>query len=281
MDKTLCPECMRMTEYDVVERPDMFEVRGERITVDARVAVCRTCGEDIGLGELDDATFRAAYAIYRARHDLLSPEQIKAIRTKYGLGQKAFARLLGWGDVTLARYESGSLQSASHDQALRLAEDPDTVRKLMERNASRLSPAQLAELRSHLAQLSADQEGILAREDSSSSYETGPSGDDSYKELRQRIAGLRDTAGYRTEQAIDSVTEAMAIRMEVLDLSRAELASRLGISPAQVTNLLRGSNNFTVRTLSEIATALGCDLVIDLVPREQDSSGEHREACAD
>jgi len=73
----------------------------------------------------------------------------------------------------------------------------------------------------------------------------------------------------------------MAIRMEVLDLSRAELASRLGISPAQVTNLLRGSNNFTVRTLSEIATALGCDLVIDLVPREQDSSGEHREACAD
>ena len=280
MDKTLCPECMQMTEYDVVERPDTFEVRGERIVVDARIAVCRTCGDDIGLGELDDATFQAAYAIYRARHDLLSPEQIKAIRTKYGLGQKAFARLLGWGDVTLARYESGSLQSASHDQALRLAEDPDTVRKLMERNASRLSPAQLAELRGHLNQLPTDQEGILAREDASS-YETGPCGDDGYKELRQRIAGMRDTAGYRTEQAIDSVTEAMAIRMEVLDLSRAELASRLGISATQVTNLLRGTNNFTARTLSEIAMALECDLVIDLVPREQDSSGEHREACAD
>jgi len=280
MDKTLCPECMQMTEYDVVERPDTFEVRGERITVDARVAVCRTCGEDIGLGELDDATFQAAYAIYRARHDLLSPEQIKAIRTKYGLGQKAFARLLGWGDVTLARYESGSLQSASHDQALRLAEDPDTVRKLMERNTSRLSPAQLAELRSHLDQLSTDQEGIFAREDASS-YETGPSRDDGYKELRRRIASLRDTAGYRTEQAIDSVTEAMAIRMEVLGLSRSELATRLGISATQVANLLRGTNNFTARTLSEIAMALECDLVIDLVPREQDSSGEHREACAD
>jgi len=267
MHKTLCPECMQMTEYDVVERPDTFEVRGEQITVDARVAVCRTCGEDIGLGELDDATFRAAYAIYRARHDLLSPEQIKAIRTKYGLGQKAFARLLGWGDVTLARYESGSLQSASHDQALRLAEDPDTVRKLMERNASRLSPTQLAELRSHLDQLSADQEGILAREDASS-YETGPSADDGYSELRQRIASLRDTADYRTEEAIDLVTETMAKQMQALGLGRSELATRMGVSPAQVTNLLRGSNNFTVRTLSEIAMALECDLVIDLVPHE-------------
>lgn len=280
MDKTLCPECMQMTEYNVVKRADTFEVRGERITVDAQVAVCRTCGEDIGLGELDDATFQAAYAVYRARHDLLSPDKIKAIRSKYGLGQKAFARLLGWGDVTLARYESGSLQSVSHDQTLRLAEDPDTVRKLMTRNASRLSPAQLAELRSHLDQLSADQEGVLARE-AVSPYGAGLGVDAADKELQKRITHVRNTADHRTEQAIDSVTQAMASRMRTLGLSCPELATRLGISPAQVTNLLRGANHFTARTLSEIAMALECDLVIDLVPRDDDSSARCREGRSD
>lgn len=163
-----------MTEYDVIERPDVFEIRGEQVTVDARIAVCRSCGEEIGLGELDDATFKAAYAVYRARHDLLQPEHIKAIRSKYGLGQKAFARLLGWGDVTLARYETGSLQSVSHDQTLRLAEDPGNVRRLLSQNKDRLSAEQVEALEGRLRQLSPEHESVLAREEAAQ-YCAGPS----------------------------------------------------------------------------------------------------------
>jgi putative zinc finger/helix-turn-helix YgiT family protein len=154
-----------MTEFDVAERPDTFSIRGEDVTVDARVAVCRTCGGEIGCGEFDDATFKAAYAVYRSRHGLLQPEAIKAIRSKYGLGQKAFARLLGWGDVTLARYEVGSLQSGSHDAALKLAEDPLNIRRLLQQNGDRLSEDQRAALLSRLDQLPAEQGNVLVRED--------------------------------------------------------------------------------------------------------------------
>ena len=166
MNKTLCPECLQMTEYDVIKRPDTFEIRGDTVTVNARVAVCRLCGQEMGLAELDDATYSAAYAVYRARHGLLQPDQIRALRSKYGLGQKAFSRLLGWGEITLARYEQGSLQSASHDQMLRLAEDPAFVRRLLAKNAARLTTAQLEQLNNRLAQLSVGQEQILVREES-------------------------------------------------------------------------------------------------------------------
>ncbi|MBF4509335.1 MAG: DUF4065 domain-containing protein [Aeromicrobium sp.] len=167
-DTVVCPECLRATDYDVVERQETHCVRGEEIVVDAQVAVCRRCGQDIGLSELDDQTYGAAYAIYRSRHDLLQPEQIRAIRSKYGLGQKAFARLLGWGDVTLARYEGGSLQSDSHDTQLRLAENPQTVRELLTRNGARLSPDQQAVVSERLQELSPEYEALLAREDAAS-----------------------------------------------------------------------------------------------------------------
>ena len=40
----------------------------------------------------------------------LQPEEIEKIRKQYGLSQKNFARLLGWGDITIHRYESGAIQ---------------------------------------------------------------------------------------------------------------------------------------------------------------------------
>lgn len=189
--QTLCPECMQITDYDIIERPDIFEIRGEEVTVDARVARCRLCGEEIGMAELDDVTYRAAYNVYRARHDLLQPEQIKAIRSKYGLGQKAFARLLGWGEVTVARYEAGSLQSVSHDQALRLAEDPAHVRQLLKRNAHRLTSRQLEELEVHLGQLSMDHEGLLVQEEAAR-YGAKP-GVAKLREMAVFFAGHKDT----------------------------------------------------------------------------------------
>jgi putative zinc finger/helix-turn-helix YgiT family protein len=166
MELTFCPDCMAMREYDVVDRHETYPVRGEDVAIDARVAVCRVCANDISMPELDDAALQAAFSVYRARHDLLQPNRIRAIRSKYGLGQKAFARLLGWGDVTLARYESGSLQSESHDSTLRLAEEPANVRTLLARNGDKLSAEQRSALEARLAELSPEHEALIAREDS-------------------------------------------------------------------------------------------------------------------
>jgi len=157
---------MKTTDYTVVTRRETLPVRGEDVDVEARVAVCRQCGADIAVDTLDDATLQAAFGVYRARHGLLMPEHIREIRGRYGLGQKAFARLLGWGDVTLARYETGSLQSKSHDATLRAAEDPGYMRRMYQLNGDRLTPDQGDALLSHLAKLSPEHDSLIAREES-------------------------------------------------------------------------------------------------------------------
>lgn len=171
-DEVLCPECLRVSSADTVERKQTLTIRGEDVVVDARIAVCRACGGEIGDFELDDVTFRAAYDIYRARHGLLRPEQIRGIRSKYGIGQKAFSRLLGWGEVTLARYESGALQAVSHNQTLRMAEDPSFVRRLLKENGNRITQQQRAAVTERLDELSAEHEEFLIREEAVE-YEVG------------------------------------------------------------------------------------------------------------
>lgn len=97
--------------------------------------------------------------------------------------------------------------------------------------------------------------------------------DFSSDELRARLESVRSSSDYQTEQAIDAITEAVVDRMFVLQLSRAELAERLGVTPARVTNLLRGAN-YTVRTLVEIGNALGCELSVGFEPRAHGESPE-------
>lgn len=163
---------MRDTKARIETRTETYSVKGEDITVQARVAVCEGCGTDMLDVALDDQTLNDAYAIYRSRHGLLQPQEIRGIRSMYGLGQKAFSRLLGWGEVTLARYETGSIQSASHDQMLRLAQQPENVQLLLERNGDRLTQEQRRTVEKRLGALSSDHESFLVREDSAA-YEAG------------------------------------------------------------------------------------------------------------
>ncbi|MEI6451685.1 MAG: type II TA system antitoxin MqsA family protein [Actinomycetes bacterium] len=142
MSTTFCPTCMKDTDVRIEDRRETLPVRGEDIEIEARVAVCSTCGEDVWLDELEDETLALAFAEYRRRHHLLQPEEMQRIRRLWGLGQRAFAQLLGWGEITLHRYESGSLQDGAHDAQLRMAERPENIRTLLESNGGRLTPRQ-------------------------------------------------------------------------------------------------------------------------------------------
>lgn len=61
----------------------------------------------------------------------------------------------------------------------------------------------------------------------------------------------------RQEELILDVTESLVDALDRAGISRAELAARLGRSPAFVSQLLAGGRNLTLRTLSDVAGALG------------------------
>ena len=56
------------------------------------------------------------------------------------------------------------------------------------------------------------------------------------------------------------VTEDILVAMEDLGITRSELAKKLGISKSRISQLLKGSSNMTIGTLSDIAYELGLNL---------------------
>lgn len=92
----------------------------------------------------------------------------------------------------------------------------------------------------------------------------------SFRSLFQKAEQHDD---YWAELAMVEVTEEVARRMEELGVSRAELARRLGTSPAYVTKVLRGNANFTLATIVKLAQALESEVRFGLSPRRHGEEG--------
>jgi transcriptional regulator with XRE-family HTH domain len=67
---------------------------------------------------------------------------------------------------------------------------------------------------------------------------------------------------------ITQVTNEINWHMRERNLSRADLASRMGVSPGRVSQVLSGGENLTLRTLATLATALGTQFDLTLSARE-------------
>jgi len=70
----------------------------------------------------------------------------------------------------------------------------------------------------------------------------------------------------RAELAVGQLLVDFQRRMTELEINFAELARRLGLSRARVSELFSGRQNPTVSTLMKVAEALGCYLRIELAP---------------
>lgn len=140
--KMFCPQCGKETDTVIRSIQETYPVKGEDITITAQVWYCESCGCDIWDDELDAQNLLAAYAVYREKHHLLQPAEIKEIRIKYNMSQTAFARVLGMGDKTITRYENGSIADAAQNNLLYLAQQPHNFAELLERNKDKISQAE-------------------------------------------------------------------------------------------------------------------------------------------
>ena len=132
--KRYCEICGKEENTKVITKNEHYMINNEDIEVTANVLVCETCGEEMFCEELDNKTLVDAYNIYRKKHKLLTAEEIKLIREQYGLSQRAFSKLLNWGDKTINRYENGAIQDKAHNSMLLFLKDPDNMRSYLAQN---------------------------------------------------------------------------------------------------------------------------------------------------
>lgn len=145
--ENFCPECLENTECTPIEIQKVFEVRDEKIEIKANYLRCNQCDEIIPDPKLDEENFQMIYAEYRRRKKLLHPHEIVNIRNKYGLSQRQLAKILGWSHATLSRYETGALQSPSHNLELVLLENPENMLTVIERNTENLTHKEIETIR--------------------------------------------------------------------------------------------------------------------------------------
>lgn len=151
--KQYCPACGCEQEIRLLQKDETYKVKEARISIKATVCTCAVCGEEIMSIEYDDQNLRNAYAQYRELHGLLQPHEIKAIRDTYGVSQVTFARILGVGDKTIARYENGSLQDEAINNLILLAADPKNLRRLLEKNEELISADEAQRLKAKLGEV--------------------------------------------------------------------------------------------------------------------------------
>jgi putative zinc finger/helix-turn-helix YgiT family protein len=140
IEKLYCPSCNKITVGKITSKEETFNVKGEDIKIKSSIAICNECKEEVFVEELEEANLKNVYTEYRKRHDLLTSTQITEIRERYGLSQRSLSKLLGWGEVTIHRYESGSLQDEAHDEVLKLIAKPENLLEIYEKQSHFLAP---------------------------------------------------------------------------------------------------------------------------------------------
>lgn len=123
---SICHACIDGSGLESQTVTEMLTVRGMDISVTKTVQVCRCCGARFLDGK-DLDFLDIAYAEYRQRMGMLTPDEIRDWRASLNLTQPEVTALLGWGGATLGRYENGALQSAAHERQLRELMEPATL----------------------------------------------------------------------------------------------------------------------------------------------------------
>lgn len=79
------------------------------------------------------------------------------------------------------------------------------------------------------------------------------------------------------DHAMD-ISGSVYARMRELKMSKGELADRMGVKPSQITRIIRGQANLTIKTLARLETALGISLSSGFVYQPVSSARDMYEA---
>ncbi len=146
-----CPLCDKTHEVEERKRFTTITLKGEEVTYEERFYFCANADEEeneFESGSMTNENLLSARNAYRVKHGLLTSAEIVAIRESYGLSQVDLARLLGWGEVTISRYESKAIQDEAYDTMLRLIKDnPLQALEFLKKNEDKFQSLKRQEIR--------------------------------------------------------------------------------------------------------------------------------------
>lgn len=151
-----CPLCDKTHEVEERKRITTITLKGEEVTYEEKFYFCTNAVEnenEFENGAMTNENLLNARNAYRVKMGLLTSDEIVAIRENYGLSQVDLAKLLGWGEATISRYESKAIQDEAYDTMLRLIKDnPLQALESLKKNSEKFSVKKRLEIRAKIVE---------------------------------------------------------------------------------------------------------------------------------
>lgn len=135
-----CPFCGKNDNVYFATQKDSTELKNQIVNYERKFYKCSACDEEFEDSELVDDNLKTIRNEYRKEKGLLTSDEIAEIRKKYGLSQADFSLAIGWGEITVTRYETNQIQDSTYDMILRIVgQNPSVLLQLLEKNKSNFS----------------------------------------------------------------------------------------------------------------------------------------------
>ena len=123
--RVYCPYCKNEVEYRV-EKRELKNFRGVEIDTYENVAVCKNCHQDLYINEIEEKNNERILRLYRAKSNIIKPQDIVTLREKYNISQRELTAILGFGKMTINRYERGGIPTKSQSNYIRILIDNES-----------------------------------------------------------------------------------------------------------------------------------------------------------
>jgi putative zinc finger/helix-turn-helix YgiT family protein len=149
-----CPVCEERHRVKKGVREGKVYIKGKEVSFNEIFYFCDKSNfeenEFVPAKVMDENLLRARDA-YRKEVGLLTSEEIAKIRSFFGLTQSDFSALLGWGDITITRYETKSIQDETYDEIMRLVyNDPLFALENLDKHKNRFDKGRYFKIRQNI-----------------------------------------------------------------------------------------------------------------------------------
>ena len=137
----VCPACGGRPVETIVRSRSVEADDGSLLSFEEESSRCLECEEEFYTRAQSLAASRASAGALRQREGLLTPEEIRQLRARFGFTQAQLEQALRIGPKTVVRWEKGTVrQSHTADELMRaMSKFPGVVADLVARHGVRVS----------------------------------------------------------------------------------------------------------------------------------------------
>lgn len=138
--KMFCPCCFKEHDIEIIKKIETCVVKDEKVEAEVEVFYCNERNQTFENGGMLNKNLLSMKNAYRKKHNLLTSNEIEEIRDKYDISQADLALILGWGEVTITRYETKEIQTPIYDKVLKeIRDNPVIFLEYLESNKNKIS----------------------------------------------------------------------------------------------------------------------------------------------